>query len=130
MAVAEEPDPIFAAIEQRQLALENAIIAGKAVTEVEKPWFAQENRWQNPPDRLAAVEDQHEQAWIAHAAGVDNLLTTRPTTVAGAIAALRYVSQGSFGDHPRDGILLNVREDHERAGQFLQMLADTLAKSA
>jgi hypothetical protein len=52
-------------------------------------------------------------AWFLleqHAAAVDNLLTTRPTTFAGVIAALRYVSQGRFENHPKDGILLNVRK--------------------
>jgi hypothetical protein len=130
MAMAGE-DPIFAAIEQHRLALNNALIATKTLGEVEKPWFAQENYLEKePPDGLAEVDDQQQQAWREHGAALDNLLTTRPTTVAGVVAALRYVSQGRFGCHPRDGILLNAREDHEQAGQFLQMLANTLDKSA
>jgi hypothetical protein len=111
----EASDPIFAAIEahRRALGWRNEII-----------------------EEICAAEERHKgeerEAWHSYENAAIALLTTKPTTIAGVIAVMRYVALPECAgpgvcDTILDGVRLSSnREAAAAAEQFPAMSADAL----
>jgi hypothetical protein len=94
-AAAETPDPIFAVIEAHREALKAWDAAGDAVTPLEEEWFAQrKSAFDFDAPKGSALDDAEERAEVLddlEKSAADALVETTPTTLAGALAAIRYV---------------------------------------
>jgi hypothetical protein len=94
---AAEPDPIFAVIERHHEAFKAFRDAGAVYSAREEEWF--KKRGDRPP---ALVEAEEHQAATndLEAETCDELLTTLPTTLPGALAVIRYVISYENGTNP------------------------------
>lgn len=86
-------DPVYAAIEQHREAMRAWILTLNLHDRVEGDWFARRKHpLEEPPD--SAIADADEQEGICsdrEIAATDSVVGTTPTTLAGALAAIRYV---------------------------------------
>jgi hypothetical protein len=121
-------DPIFTLIERHRAAthaLSAAVSNKDKVQEVHWPWS-------DAPERIAA-DAQHDAASDARQEALEELLTTEPTTIAGAAAVLDYVNEPSWGkeDDDKETILVEAWEvAQEEAFAFLPRLAAMLRRLA
>jgi hypothetical protein len=108
-ALAAGPDPLFAAIERHRRAGKRVKTAIDAFEEAELRYPERDLRgWWNfydegepdgdePADWLSTNFDLRD-AWDEYHAALDEVFTTTPTTIAGAVAVLEYTSADEFGD--------------------------------
>jgi hypothetical protein len=115
-----ELDPIFAKIEtyERALAIRDQASGewGSVLTSDHEAYAAAEDKFRDAADALAEAEG--------------DLLTTVPTTAAGAAAALRLAASILHGSEADEGIFEPLANgDRLAAGaNFLPMIADTIAR--
>ncbi len=130
-AAAPGDDPIFAAIEQHREAMRAWLPALKLHSRLEGDWFARRKHpFEEPPD--SAIADAHEQEGVCcdrERVASDAMVETTPTTLAGALAAIRYVLsyyEGESEMHPgRSHDLLS----DEQMLTFIATIANTLEAS-
>jgi hypothetical protein len=92
-AMPAAPDPIFAAIERHKVVFRISQEAGRIrVHMVDVEWAPEYD-----PVKCAAAEEADSAASDASTDAANALTTTRPTTMAGALALLRYVEAFNAG---------------------------------
>ena len=116
-------DPIFALIERHRRATRAFSAAVSNKDKVQAAHWP----WSDAPERIAA-DAQYDAASDARQEATD-LLSTQPSTIAGAAAVLDYVNEPSCGEErdDKDTILVEAFETSEEAAlAFLPMVASTL----
>jgi hypothetical protein len=112
-AASSADDPIFAAIK--------AHLAARAAY------------WDAPPGETDEQSDERLNDAMGPAEeALVKMLTTRPTTIAGCVAALRHIHEHIMQFEDDDAQLLSnsVDDTHDAAGKFLLVIATALANVA
>jgi hypothetical protein len=93
-------DPIFAAIEKHRAAFKIFTDAVKRYSQVQRAWFDQREHWEDPqPQEVTDAEADDAATGALACDALNELIETRPTSLAGKLAVIRYVTSYYNGEN-------------------------------
>jgi hypothetical protein len=131
LAPASGVDPIFALID-RHLEVTRAWDAtGDVLERLQKDWFSRrKHSLEQPPDSAIADAEDQQNIWSDHEkCAADAIVETTPTTLAGVLAAIRYVLSHYDGESEVYAGLSHDLLDDEQMLTFIATIGDAIEAS-